>query len=680
MGTRAHARPLPLDALVLPVPGAVQGHYPQRPPARGDALDRMVRRMTAALPDAFGRTRRARFVEAVHRARAQAPAFGCAAFDAWIRTVRASAGRSGLTDTAMAPAMAAAAIACRHVLGLDPFDTQIIAARVMLDARLAEMATGEGKTVAALLAAASAAMAGIPVHLMTANDYLAARDAAELAPVYAALGLRVACLDADASPVARRDAYRADVTYGTAREFIFDYLRDRLGGAGVGSGLRGRLRTSARVPPGGPGQPPAAAGPVMRGLCLALIDEADSVLIDEARTPFVLARADHDQAQIDACRRALQIAGRLARDFDFTTQPATRSAELTELGRQRANLEVNGLPGIWRHRRQREALLETALAALHLYRRDVDYVVRAGKVEIVDANTGRIADGRVWSHGLHQLIELKEGCAPSPGQRTAAQLSFQRFFPRYLRLGGMSGTLTEAQTELACTYGLRVERVPLRRASLRVDCGTHVFTDSRARWRAVILSIRAQVARGRPVLVGTDSIADSMTLSRRLRRLRIEHQVLTAHQSADEARSVAGAGRAGTVTIATNMAGRGTDIKLDEEARAAGGLHVLCCQQNASARIDRQLWGRAARQGDPGSHETLLCLSQGLLGSRLPAQLRNRLSRCAARGHPLPGALGRALVRWVRSTEEARHRAQRMAMMRADDHLSDSLSFSTEFE
>ena len=678
MNPRAHAGSPPLDGLLLPVPGALQGRYPQRPLASGDAVDRMLRRMTAALPEAFGRRRRARFVAAVRHARTQAPPFGCAAFDTWIRTVRAGVGRDGLTDDALAPAMAAATIACHHVLGLDPFDTQIITARVMLDARLAEMATGEGKTVAALLAAASAAMAGIPVHLMTANDYLAARDAAELAPVYAALGLRVACLDTDASPQARRDAYRADVTYGTAREFIFDYLRDRLAGVGVGSGLRGRLRVHAAVPGAAPGA--ATSGPVMRGLCLALIDEADSVLIDEARTPFVLARAEHDPGQIEACRRALKIAGRLTRDFDFTTQSATRSAELTDLGRQRADLEAAGLPGIWRHRRQREALLETALSALHLYRRDVDYVVRAGKVEIVDVNTGRIADGRVWSHGLHTLIELKEGCAPSPGQRTAAQLSFQRFFPRYLRLGGMSGTLTEAAGELASTYGLRVERVPLRRASRRVDLGTRVYTDPRSRWRAVIASIRAQTGRGRPVLVGTDSIADSMALSRRLHRLRVAHQVLTAHQSAEEAQAVAGAGRAGTVTIATNMAGRGTDIKLDDTARAAGGLHVICCQQNASGRIDRQLWGRAARQGDPGSHETLLCLSQGLLGSRLPPQLRLWVSRVAAPRAPLPDALARMLVAGVRSTEEARHRAQRMAMMRADAQLADSLSFSTEFE
>ncbi len=653
-----------MRAAGIPVPGAALGRYPQRRHGRPGWLERAHRALLAMDAGSDAKRRRARraFVEKVHAAQAGLPAPSSGEFVRAVHEARAELGRCGFTDAALARGFALVRASCAHLIGIELYDSQITAARVMLDDRLAEMATGEGKTHAALLAAATAAMMGIPVHVITANDYLAARDAGELAPVFRFLGLSVGCVVAQMPDGERRDAYAQDVCYCTAKELIFDYLRDRTRGGGAADGeLRARLRGQAGADP--------LSAPLLRGLCLALIDEADSILLDEARTPFVLARTDADPEQAAAHRAALELARSLTPGFDFGLRQAVRAAELTAHGRRHIEVAAAELEGIWRIRRFREEVVEQALAALHLYRRDVDYVVGAGKVEIVDPNTGRVAQGRVWSRGLHQLIELKEGCEPTPAQRTVAQLTFQRFFPRYLKLGGMSGTLSEARAELLAVYGIDVEPVPLRTPSRRRQMPTRVFTSAKLRWRAVIASIRRQHAAGRPVLVGTDSVADSERLSRMLRRLGLAHRVLNAVQDAGEADLVAQAGEAARITVATNMAGRGTDIKLAPAAAAAGGLHVISCQHNASRRIDRQLHGRAARQGDPGSVETLLSLQEGLLLRHLSAKSRGLLSAAARRDGALPERLSRALVRHVQRVEERRARTDRARVMKNDEEM-----------
>ena len=673
MNPRAHAGSPPLDGLLLPVPGALQGRYPQRPLASGDAVDRMLRRMTAALPEAFGRRRRARFVAAVRHARTQAPPFGCAAFDTWIRTVRAGVGRDGLTDDALAPAMAAATIACHHVLGLDPFDTQIITARVMLDARLAEMATGEGKTVAALLAAASAAMAGIPVHLMTANDYLAARDAAELAPVYAALGLRVACLDTDASPQARRDAYRADVTYGTAREFIFDYLRDRLAGVGVGSGLRGRLRVHAAVPGAAPGA--ATSGPVMRGLCLALIDEADSVLIDEARTPLIIS-SDVDDAQgRELYAQALALAASLDSHQHYLLRRQERSIELSDAGRVTVAEFARGLPGLWRIPRAREELVEQGLSALHLFQLDRHYLIVDGKLQIVDEYTGRVMADRSWERGLQQMIEVKEGLALSKRRDTISRITYQRFFRRYLCLAGMTGTAIEVAPEMCSVYALEVLPIPPHRPLRRRDLGQRVFLDSERRWAAVVERAAAMRADGRAVLIGTRSVAASELASQRLLAAGLPHAVLNARQDAGEAAIIAQAGQPGRITVATNMAGRGTDIVLSTAVRQAGGLHVILSEYHDAARIDRQLFGRAGRQGDPGSCEAIVSLDDELFVAHAALLLGWLRARVTSDGL-LPGALGISLRRFAQRAAERQNSRIRRQTVEMDKQVERSLAFA----
>lgn len=648
----------------LPVPGPACGAYPER---RGDDARRGASAVVAIAEQVdalFAGRSRQRFVAAVRREEATLDAFGSQDFDRQLQALRARLGQRGFVEPVLATAFAAVARVAQCTLGLRLFDTQLIAARILLANRLAEMATGEGKTHAAMLAAATAALAGVPVHLVTANPYLAARDAERLAPAYAALGLRVAAIRPGDDDAARRAAYRCDIVYCTASDLIFDYLRDR--GAA-------------------PGTPP-----LLRGLCMALVDEADGVLIDEARTPFILAEQQHDAAAEQRHRAALALARSLRPGEHFSLDASQRQARLAPAGQQACAAAAAADPGaagaLWAHRRFRDELVERALTALHLYQRDVHYLLRepAGtgrrEVAIIDATTGRVAAGRRWANGLHQLIELKEGCPPSPLQTTRAQLTYQRFFPRYWRLAGMSGTLREARHELRQIYGLVVEPVPLRLPCRRSHQPARIYADAATRWDAAVAEVAQAHAAGRPVLIGTDSVADAQHLSNRLHAAGLPHQRLDARQDAGEADCIARAGAAGCITVATNMAGRGTDITLGPGVASRGGLHLVACQQNASARIDRQLHGRAARTGDPGSVSTVLSLDQGLLAQRLPAACGALLRRLAPGRQPLPVWLARPLLAWVQAGEERRARWQRAQLLQADRRMLRSLGFGARAE
>jgi preprotein translocase subunit SecA len=512
----------------------------------------------------------------------------------------------------------------------------------MLDERLAEMATGEGKTLAAALAAAVAALARVPVHLITVNDYLARRDGEYLRAFYARLGLTTGIVTQQMDAAARRAAYACDVAYCTAKELVFDYLRDSMVRGRDAGSLQERI--DALVAP----------RTVLRGLCMAIIDEADSVLLDEARVPFILSRAGEQQRRPEHFARALELAARLEQGRDFSLDAELRSAELTRTGREALAARAQGVDRLWALPRYREEAVSLALSALHLFHRDCDYLVRDGRVELIDATTGRTAPGRAWSRGLHQMIELKEGCRAGQVLETAAELTYQRFFSRYLRVCGMSGTLTEGRRELAQVYGLRVARVPLRTASLRSVLPTRVFADAAARWAYVVRRARELRDAGRAVLIGTDTVADSQGLSEAMREAGLEHVLLNARHDRAEAEVVAAAGAPGRITVATSMAGRGTDIALDPEVARRGGLHVILCQANASPRIDRQFLGRCARRGEPGSCETL-----HVLDARLPrrgAELR-------------PAWLARLLVRLELRTQLRRERAARTALWRRDQAM-----------
>ena len=509
--------------------------------------------------------------------------------------LRARLAAGPLTPAIRDEALGCVAAACVQALGQDPFDAQLLCAQVLCDGQLAEMATGEGKTLAVGLAAAVCALAGAPVHVMTANDYLARRDAQALAPLADALGLTVGVVEAATPPDARRAAYAAAITYATAREVAFDHLRDGLSLREAGGELQRRAAALAELPS------PAL---LLRGLCVALVDEADSLMIDEATMPLVLAQTQDDADQRAACFQALALARQLSLGADALLDVGTRAVHWTAGGQSRLEALSRDWGGSWLNRRHREDLVAQALVALHALSVDRDYLVQDGRVELLDAVTGRRAPGRVWSRALHTLVELKEGCKPSPATRTAAQTSFQRFFARYHHLAGTSGTLAECRRELASVYGKAVRRIPLRRNSRRTLLPSRGFVDTASMHAALVERVRALRAIGRPVLIGVDSVAAAAAVSQALDAAGLAHQRLDARHDAQEAEVVAAAGRREAITVATAMAGRGTDIALDDAVAAAGGLHVIDLQDSHCARTRRQLIGRCARQGDPGSAES----------------------------------------------------------------------------
>ncbi|MCC7101061.1 MAG: hypothetical protein IT500_15880, partial [Rubrivivax sp.] len=364
------------------------------------------------------------------------------------------------------------------------------------------------------------------------------------------------------------------------------------------------------------------------------------------------------------------------RQRDYLLQPAARLARLTDAGRAQLAPALAAAAGVLKPARRAHELVEAALAARWLYRRDRDYAVVDGRLQLIDETTGRIAEGRQWSGPLHAMIELKEGLQPSPPTVTAAQITYQRLFPRCLRLAGSSGSLLEARGELGALYAIAVQRVPLAQPDRRRWLGERVYVDAAARARAIVARVQAMQALGRPVLVGTDSVAASAALSACLQQAGIAHQLLNAVQDADEAGCIARAGQRGAVTVATNMAGRGTDIRLDAAAHAAGGLHVIAAMRNRSRRIDRQLVGRAARHGDPGSAERVLALDDALLQPILPAPLRRALARSAAADGRVPMLLARPLLALAQHRAEWTDRARRHELQRAERLAAQAWGFA----
>src|SRR5262245_36284284 len=418
----------------------------------------------------------------------------------------------------------------------------------LLDGCLVEMATGEGETVTAALPAATTALAGLPVHVVNVNDYLAARDAAYLAPLYQALGLSVGTVLHEHKTPERQAAYAADITYVANKEVGFDYLRDHI--------VRSR-RMGTREFGSNSGQT------VLRGLGYAIVDEADSALIDEARTPLIIAERGGGPGL--EYSKVLDIARSLSEGLHYRLNDARRSAQLTEAGHAKLGDHADALGGIGRHSRAREELTEQALAALYMFQLDRHYINRDGKIQIVDEYTGRVMEGRSWERGLHQLIEAKEGVEISAQNRTTARITYQSFFRRYVRLAGMSGTAKEHAAEFRTVYGLNVVTIPTNRPVKRRCIGRSLHRNAQARWAAVADAAAREVKSGRPVLIGTRSVSASEAVSSILTRRGLPHTVLNARQDRNEADIVAQAGQTGRITVATNMAGRGTDIKLAPE-------------------------------------------------------------------------------------------------------------------
>lgn len=513
-------------------------------------------------------------------------------------------------DNLLPEAYALVREAAVRTVKLRHFDVQIIGGIALFQGNIAEMDTGEGKTLTATLPMYLHALVGRGAHLATVNDYLAQRDADTMRPVYQMLGFSIGVIQTQDRQDDRRKAYACDITYGTAKEFGFDFLRDRLL-------LRrmGRQQTDFLGEGSDERWEKGGEQPVQRGSHFALVDEADSVLIDEARTPLIIGSlGEKAREQVEATFRwAAEHAPIYVEDEDYEYDHDDKKVELTAAGRQKLRglphpevMRTMGLIDLYQY-------TERAIKVYRDYQLDREYVVRDGEIVIVDEFTGRLAEGRKWRDGIHQAIEAKEQVEVTVPTGQAARITIQDLFLRYRYLAGMTGTARSSAREFRKIYKMRVVSIPTNKPVRRKRVSARIFGTADGKWQAIADEVLEMHQAGRPVLIGTRSIDLSEHLSKLLSERGLDHQVLNAHEVAKEAEIVAQAGQPGRVTVATNMAGRGTDIKLGDGVAEAGGLHVIVTEMHDAARVDRQLCGRCGRQGDPGSFRFFLSLEDEIL-------------------------------------------------------------------
>ncbi len=527
----------------------------------------------------------------------------------------------------------------RRETGEEPYLVQLMGAMAMYHSCIAEMLTGEGKTLTAATVAPLLAWEHRHLHIFTVNDYLAKRDAEGRTPIFARLGLRCGAIQQELQPAERAAVYALPIVYGTPKQIVADYLRDQIKLGNMTSawtGMRELGNGSMASPAGAP--PP---GPLVPGLTAAMVDEADGVLIDEAVVPLIIAQSRKSDEMSDIYRTASELASQLTIREHYTADLLRRKVELTRQGKARcAELFASCPAPIWRATRRAEELIRQSLVARHCYNAGRQYAVIDGRVQIIDEFTGRIMPDRSWEHGLHQAVEAKESVEVTADRETIARMSFQRFFRMYPLMCGMTGTAA-------------------------------------ARWDAVTAAIVQVHATGRPILVGTRSVEASEIVSRALTDQNIDHRVLNAVQDKEEATLVAKAGQLHAVTVATNMAGRGTDIKIMPEAKKKGGLHVILTEMHAARRIDRQFIGRAGRQGDPGSAQSFLSLQDELITlytKRLGTALANLTS--GASGDELSGrslVWAKRLFKLAQARAQHRDRNMRSEVLRQDDWVEKHL-------
>ncbi len=576
--------------------------------------------------------------------------------------------RDGLTEQHINQSFALIYDAIIRKLKMRPYKVQLMAGWVMMQGKLAEMETGEGKTLTALFPACTAAMAKIPVHIVTANDYLASRDAEQLKLVYQDLGLSVGVVTSRTPAEQRHAAYACDITYCTSKQLALDYLRDRMKQGLQQKSLRLQLQQQLNKT-----YSPEQL-PMLRGLCYAIIDEADNVLIDDARVPLILAKDQNEPSNLTLYFQTLSIARLLQPNHDFQINPTEPKVILTEAGQQRLSEITKEFTTNWTANETRQLAL-LALRALFVLQRDKHYLVKDKKIQIIDENTGRITPDRSWEKGLQQMIECKEECSVSDEKSVLARISFQRFFRRYLHLAGMSGTAREVAGELHRTYGLEVVTIPTRKPCRRRLLPQRIYPLAATKWQACVKRIKKVHNKGRPILVGTHSVKDSEYLSLLLTQAQLPHQLLNARQDKKEAHIIAQAGNKGQITIATNMAGRGTDIRLMQESKKSGGLHVMLMELNDARRIDRQLYGRAARQGNRGSCEAIVSLEDSIF-ERLPKTIKKMLLHRFKPNHYLPLWLSRVLVYWAQWSQQHEHAQLRRMLLKWDRQQERTLAFS----
>ena len=522
-----------------------------------------------------------------------------------------------------------------RTLGMRHFDVQILGGIAMFNRSIVEMQTGEGKTLTATAPLYLRALAGKGALLATVNDYLAARDAELMGPIYKALGMKVGVIQTQQQTDSRRQAYHCDVTYGTAKEFGFDFLRDRLLLRRIREGQTDLLGAMLREQRETDEQPTQRVDPYF-----CLVDEADSILIDEASTPLIISAlpTEEQKQEVEAYKWAADSIYEFIEDEDYSYDHEKREVELTREGRLKARrlpkpdaMRTTGLFHVYEY-------VKRAIKVDREFHLDLQYVVRDGEIVIVDEFTGRLGEGRKWREGIHQAVEAKEGVEITVATGQAARVTVQDFFLRFEHLAGMTGTAAASRAELSRIYKCHVIPVPTNRPPQRVSRPTRVFATERAKWNAIVDEIVELHDQGRPCLIGTRTIDKSEILSQLLTERKLEHSVLNANRIAEEAEIVADAGHWGKITVSTNMAGRGTDIKLPPEVLDIGGLNVICTEVHESARIDRQLIGRCGRQGDPGSYRQYLSLEDEILekayGPKKAQKIKDRVAGDPEREYP----------------------------------------------
>ena len=592
-------------------------------------------------------------------------------------------------EALLSEAFATVREASRRVMGMRHYDVQLVGGMTLHEGRIAEMKTGEGKTLVATAAVYLNALPGKGVHVVTVNDYLARRDAEWMGKLYRYLGMQVGVVAAGQPQEEKRAAYQADITYGTNNEFGFDYLRDNMAFS--------------------------IEDKVQRGLNFAIVDEVDSILIDEARTPLVISGAAEDSSKLYQAINELipsleqgEVDEEGVPHGDFTIDEKSRQVELTEAGHEKVEELLLGRGLL----REGESLYSAAnlsllhhvhsgLRAHHMFQKDVDYIIQDNQVVIVDEHTGRTMAGRRWSEGLHQAIEAKEGLKIQAESQTLASTTFQNYFRLYNKLAGMTGTADTEAFEFRQIYGLDVVVIPPNKQIQRIDYNDLVYMTQEEKFHAIIDEIKFVTGEGRPVLVGTASIDASEVLSSMLKKARIDHKILNAKQHESEAHIIAQAGRPGAVTIATNMAGRGTDIVLggnwEHEAATqenpsdelveklkqewnerhkqvleAGGLHIIGTERHESRRIDNQLRGRAGRQGDPGSSRFFLSLEDNLMRIFAPERVKNLMQAMGMKnGEAIEHRMVTNAIEKSQRKVEGRNFDMRKTLLEYDDVAND---------
>ena len=577
--------------------------------------------------------------------------------------VRASLRTKGVADHSLIEALAIASEYARRTLNLTPYAEQLACASALVRGAVAEMETGEGKTLAAFLAATAFGLGGRAVHVVTSNDYLASRDAQDLRPAFAALGLSLGSVVGGDSVQSRRTAYGADIVYVSSKEVVFDYLRDGLARSVNAHDPKLATKLARAL-----GQANALdTEPLQRALDVAIVDEIDSVLIDEAGTPLLISTNRAGDISEDVAREALALAAAFTPGVDFVVDPFELMPALTPRGLQRLELEVSERTGPWRVRLIREELLRAAIASHHVMKRDHHYLVRDGKIVLIDQQSGRVTPDRHWSHGLSLMVEVKEGCSSTGEKKSLASISFQRFFRGYERICGMSGTVREVAAELHSVYGLKSTVIKRRRPLRRLHAPRQVYPDRASLCAAAARAASVLHARRLPALVAVRSVDEASRASAALSALGVPHNVLSAAQDKTEAEIIANAGQHGVITVVTNMAGRGTDIRLGEGVAELGGLGVILCERHDSRRVDRQLVGRCARQGDPGLVMEFVSQEDSALRFLAPAW-RKLLVRW-------PQLTGPAIA-WSQRVSERLATRARLQLLRRDEQLSKLMAFA----